>query len=49
MERNATLEQEQFVSKRVVVKIGSSTICRDGDPLNLDFMDSIARQLSELF
>lgn len=42
-------EQESFVARRMVVKIGSSSITRDGSPLNLDFMDSVARQASTLF
>ena len=42
-------EREQFVSKRLIVKIGSSTIVKDGDPLNRDFMDNMARQISGLF
>ena len=48
MERNRK-ETEYFASRRMVVKIGSSTITRDGDPLNLEFMDYVARQVSELF
>lgn len=52
MERVSSLkEREEFVSKRLVVKIGSSTITYgvpDGEPLNRDFMDNIARQVSEL-
>lgn len=42
-------EQENFITRRMVVKIGSSSITRDGSPLNLDFMDSIARQVSTLY
>ena len=48
MERKSK-EQEQFVSRRMVVKIGSSTITRDGSPLNLEFMDGVAKQVSKLF
>jgi glutamate 5-kinase len=40
--------QERFLSKLIVIKIGSSTISRDGDPFNSEFMDDIARQVSEL-
>lgn len=43
------IEGEPLVSKRLVVKIGSSTMTRDGNPFNRDFMDSIAGQASELF
>lgn len=42
-------EKEQFVTRKLIVKIGSSTITKDGNPLNRDFMDSIAVQVSELF
>lgn len=42
-------QKERFIARKVVVKIGSSTITKDGDPLNRDFMDSIAVQVSELF
>ena len=42
-------QREQFVVHRMVVKIGSSTITKDGDPLNKSFMDNIARQSSQLF
>lgn len=45
----ASKEKEQFVTRRLIVKIGSSTITKDGDPLNRDFMDNIAVQVSELF
>lgn len=47
-ERFIPKEKEQFVTKRLIVKIGSSTITEDGDPLNRDFMDNIAVQVSEL-
>lgn len=44
-----TLEQkERFVTRRIVVKIGSSTMTGGGESLDLNFMDNIARQASEL-
>lgn len=42
-------ETELFVSKRMIVKIGSSSITRDGDPLNRVFMGTVAEQVSKLF
>ncbi len=42
-------EKERFVAKRMVVKIGSSTITGNKETLDLDFMDNIARQVSWLF
>ncbi|CAN5176857.1 hypothetical protein BH09PAT2_BH09PAT2_09530 [soil metagenome] len=42
-------EKEPFVSKRVVVKIGSSTITGGGENLDIDFMSSIAAQISTLY
>lgn len=42
-------QKERFITRRIVVKIGSSTITKDGDPLNRNFMDSIAFQSSQLF
>jgi len=44
-------EQEQFATRRMVVKIGSSTITEGGtveQPLNLGLIDNIARQCSIL-
>lgn len=43
------IEPERFVSRRMVIKIGTSSITKDGSPLNLAFMDDIARQVSVLF
>ena len=40
--------KERFVARRMVVKIGGSTITEGGDPLNREFMADIARQVSEL-
>lgn len=42
-------QEEQFIARRMVVKIGSSTLSKDGDPLNRVFMDNIALQSSRLF
>lgn len=42
-------QKERFIAHRMVVKIGSSTLSKDGDPLNRVFMDNIARQSSKLF
>lgn len=42
-------QKERFIARRMVVKIGSSLISKDGDPLNREFMDDIARQSSRLF
>lgn len=42
-------KQEKFISRRMVIKIGSSSITKDGNPLNLKFMDSIARQSATMF
>jgi glutamate 5-kinase len=39
---------ESIMSQIMVVKIGSSTITKDGNPLNLEFMDNIARQVAEI-
>lgn len=46
------VEQEHFVTRRIVVKIGSSTITEDAtkeNPLNIDLIDDIARQCSQLY
>lgn len=46
------LEREHFAAKRIVVKIGSSTITEGAtceSPLNLDLIDDIAMQCSVLF
>ena len=42
-------EQERFATRRMVVKIGSSTITEDGNPLNAEFMEDIADQVATLF
>lgn len=42
-------ELERFITKRMVIKIGSSSITKNGSPLNLTIMDDIARQTSILF
>ncbi len=50
--RTTTEEQEGFQSKRIVVKIGSSTITHGAtkeNPLNNSLIDNIARQCSELY
>ncbi len=41
-------EQERFVTQRMVVKIGGSTITKDGNPLNELFIENAARQITEL-
>lgn len=41
-------QKERFLAHRMVVKIGGSTITKDGNPLDRDFMSDIARQVSEL-
>lgn len=38
-----------FITKRMVIKIGSSSITKNGGPLNLKFIDNIAGQCSTLF
>ncbi|MBI2028076.1 MAG: hypothetical protein HYT07_00570 [Candidatus Levybacteria bacterium] len=43
------LEQERFVTRRMVVKIGSSTITGNTENLDVNFMENIARQVSLLF
>jgi glutamate 5-kinase len=43
-----TVEVEKFISKRMVVKIGSSSITKDGSPLNVDFVKNVAKQCSQL-
>ena len=42
-------ESEQFISKRMIIKIGSSSITKNGDPLNLEFMSNIAQQCAQLY
>lgn len=42
-------EQEKFVTRRMVVKIGSSTVTGGTDTLDEIFMENIARQASLLF
>lgn len=42
------IESDRFVSRRMIIKIGTSSITKDGSPLNLAFMDDIARQASIL-
>lgn len=41
-------ESLKFKDETMVVKIGSSTIAEDGNPLNRDFISDIARQVSVL-
>lgn len=41
-------QKERFISRRMVVKIGSSTITGGGELLDKNFMKDIARQVSEL-
>lgn len=51
-ERQPTAEQEHFISKRIIVKIGSSTITEGAtnqEPLNLNHIDEVAGQCSILF
>lgn len=42
-------EQEKFITKKMVVKIGSSSIISEGKYLDRGFVGAIARQVSELF
>lgn len=45
---NAT-EGEQFATRRIVIKIGTSTITAGKDQPDLEFMGEVARQATELF
>lgn len=53
MERRAhrtnAKEGEQFATRRIVIKIGTSTITAGKDRPDLEFMGDIARQAAELF
>lgn len=40
---------EKFISKRMIVKIGSSSIAKNGNPLNGSLMRTIARQCAILY
>ena len=42
-------EGEQFVTRRIVIKIGTSTITAGKDQPDLEFMGDVARQATELF
>lgn len=42
-------EGEQFVTRRIVIKIGTSTINAGKDQPDLEFMGEVARQATELF
>lgn len=44
-----TNETETYVSKRIVVKIGTSSITGGRENLDVNFMDAIAKQLSILY
>lgn len=44
-----SVEGEQFATRRIVIKIGTTTITGGGDRPDLEFMSDIARQASELF
>lgn len=49
---SADQERERFVTRRMVVKIGSNAItagASEGEPLNLPLINEIARQCSELY
>lgn len=48
-DRTKTKEGEQFVTRRIVIKIGTSTITAGKDRPDLKFMGDIARQATELF
>lgn len=50
IERNkGGVESGAFVSRRMVIKIGSSSITQGGNPLNLECMYTIAKQVAVLF
>ncbi len=49
MPSKETLNTNEYISKRMVVKIGSSSISRGGNPLNKEFVGNIAKQASTLF
>lgn len=44
-----TKEREKFISRRMIVKIGSSSITKNGSPLNKEFMRNIAQQCFQLY
>lgn len=48
-EKLKSSESGEFISRKMIIKIGTSSITKDGSPLNLTFMDDIARQVSILF
>lgn len=48
MEKTRPQEKEPFVSKRIVVKIGTSTLTGGGSLPDMDFMNEIARQTAIL-
>lgn len=47
-DRANAIEGEQFVTRRIVIKIGTSTITAGKDQPDLEFMDDTARQVAEL-
>lgn len=49
MERQKSIESERFATRRIVIKIGTSTITGGKDRPDLEFMNNIARQCAELF
>lgn len=47
-EQQRSRESEKFITRRMVIKIGSSTITGGTDTLDVNFMENIARQISVL-
>lgn len=43
------IEIKQFVSKRMVIKIGSSSLTHDGNPLNIELIEKLADQVATLY
>lgn len=46
---NDYIESEQFITKRMIVKIGSASLTRDGNPLNIKLIEDVANQTAALF
>ncbi|EKD57267.1 MAG: hypothetical protein ACD_57C00356G0001, partial [uncultured bacterium] len=46
-DRTNLKEGEQFVTRRIVIKIGTSTITAGKDRPDLEFMGDVARQVIE--
>lgn len=49
LDQQSQKETERFISKRMVIKIGSSSLTRDGNPLNIELIQKLADQVATLY